>query len=96
MCASLDELQCQYRALLRHGIVPTGLLIDVTTLARIRREAKRGDPRLEWSEDRVDRLFGFQPQLVDAPQPIFTSHSRSAMSCIVRLKRYTLSELRAL
>jgi hypothetical protein len=95
MCASLDELQLQYRALLRHGIVPTGLLIDVATLAAIRSEARREDPRLEWNEDRLDRLFGFRPQVVDAPGSSFTSTSRSAPFCL-HSKHYTLSELRAL
>jgi len=94
MCATLDELQRSYRGMLRHGIVPTGLLIDVATFTAIRAEARREDPRLEWGENDLDPTFGFRPQIVEAEAPRFTSPLRPApFHCS---KSYTLGDLRAL
>ena len=71
------------------------LLIDTATFASISRQARRDDPRLEWGETGLDRLFGFRPEIVEAEPTRFTSLSKPA-SCGRRTERFTLGELRAL
>ena len=95
MSAALDELQRDYRAMLRHGVVPTGLLIDQATLAAIILDARPDDPRLQWGQSGLDRLFGFRPQVTEVAAPTFTGPSRPPPRP-ERAKAFTLGELRAL
>ena len=93
MTVTLDELHRAYRQLLLHGDVPTGVVIDPETFVALAREAKLDDPRIEWSEQRMERLFGFVPQLVPGAAATFTTRSRPTPP---RPGRYTLQDLRAL
>ncbi len=95
MCDQLDRLQRDYRAMLLHGIVPTGLLIDQQTLSAIASDSLRSDPRLEWGEDGLDRLFGFRPQIAEGETTRFTCPSHPA-ELRRRPEHFTLGELRAL
>ena len=80
MCDQLDRLQRDYRAMLLHGIVPTGLLIDQQTLSAIASDSLRSDPRLEWGEDGLDRLFGFRPQIAEGVAKVLFQ-GRDLLAC---------------
>lgn len=89
----LDELHRAYRGLLLQGVVPTGVVIDPEVFLAIARDARLDDPRVEWGDRHVERLFGFVPQLVPGAEAKFTTRSRSAPT---HAPRYTLEDLRAL
>lgn len=96
MTGLLDDLQLEYRGMLRHGVLPTGIILRPKDFGLIRSSASRSDRRLQWNEDdEIELLFGFRPVLADDEPSRFTSrsHPRSPgqASCA-----YTLTELRAL
>lgn len=95
MSAALDELHRAYKVLLLHGIVPNGVVVDPNGFLEICREARLDDPRVEWGELGVERLFGFIPQLVEGERPRFTTKSRPAPTPLQR-KNFTVEDLRAL
>jgi hypothetical protein len=94
MSTHLDDLHEQFLAMLRAGLEPTGLVIESAILRAIGKTARRGDPRVEWSKDGPERLFGFRPQLVLSAPARFTYPPRNAAPRPGR--DYTLRELRAL
>ena len=94
MSAALDELHRAYRVLLLHGVVPDGVVVDPNVFLEICREARFDDPRVEWGELGVERLFGFIPQLVEGERPRFTTKSRPALAA--RREGFTVEDLRAL
>ena len=99
MSAHLDDLHRQYQAMLRDGLVPTGLVIEYAMLKAISTAARRDDPRIQWSEAGPERLFGFRPQFVLSAPARFTYPPTLAASppppSPVR-RDFTLRELRAL
>ena len=95
MSAQLDDLHQQYHAMLRDGLAPTGLVIEYAMLKAIGNAARRDDPRIEWSESGLDRLFGFRPQFVLSAPPMFTYPSGLAVARSAP-RDFTLRELRAL
>lgn len=95
MSLHLDELHRQYKAMLRRGLAPTGLVIEYGVLKAISRAARRDDPRIEWGASGLERLFGFRPQLALASPPQFT-YAVTRPERAGRTPDFTLRELRAL
>ena len=95
MSVHLDELHRQYRALLRRGLSPTGLVIEYGVLKAISRVARRDDPRIEWGASGLERLFGFRPQLALGSPSRFT-YAATLPRRPPRRPDFTLRDLRAL
>lgn len=96
MCKLLEILQSDYRALLLHGIVPTGIVVSSDDLSSIQETAAAGDKRILWDQTgAVERMFGFAPTVAEVDQPRFTTSSHPWPDPHA-LRRYTLDDVRAL
>ena len=95
MTDALEALQTEYRAMLRRGILPTGLLLTREALEMICSCARARDPRIEWGDNGVARLFGFRPRIIGAGRSRFVTRGHGGRRNH-EAAPYTLAELRAL
>lgn len=96
MTQVLDDLQLEYRGMLRHGVIPTGIVISESDFRLIRVSASRGDRRLQWDGgDEIELVFGFTPLVAKDEHTHFISrlHPQPAAH---RSRAYTLEDLRSL